>query len=125
MHVELYFFFYTCIGATERKEIILNAGIGENQKVVNVDGNSSYVIIVQNVLPSVSAMLFQAHSHIYNMTISESEEASVHNSITGRNIGLVYRLHTWESEAHMWLMNKMQKKLSVFIIISDLDSYGK
>lgn len=110
-------------GVIGKNEISFNIGAGENRRVININGNSSYVVSVRNIPPSVAAVLFQVHSHGYNMTLSEAEEESIHYSITGRNIGMIYRLHTWESEAHMWLINRVQQKLSALIIISDLDSY--
>lgn len=69
-------------------------------------------------------MLFEAHSHIEDIILSEAEEPCLHSSVTGRNIGMVYQLQLWETEAHMWLLNKIQKNISVLISIYALDSYG-
>lgn len=87
-------------------------------------GNSTTAIIVHNISPTVSAILFEVHSHVHNVILSELETEHLHHSVSGRNIGMVYRLHTWESEARMWLINKVEKQLPVLIIISSFDSYG-
>ncbi|GBL89211.1 Transmembrane 7 superfamily member 3 [Araneus ventricosus] len=95
-----------------------------NRKRYTLNRNSSLVINIIDVPTSISAIICQAHAQTENLTLSEQPKVFVHNSITGKNIGLVIKLRNFESERQVWLSNLNQEDVPVLIVITALDSFG-
>ncbi|GIY60213.1 transmembrane 7 superfamily member 3 [Caerostris darwini] len=105
------------------ESITVNLKTGGNNKAVSLHKNSTYIINVIDIPINVAVIICQAHAQAENLTLSEQPVASIHNSISGKNIGFAIKLHNSESVKQIRLSNFNQEDVSVLIIITILDSF--
>ncbi|XP_055927084.1 transmembrane 7 superfamily member 3-like [Argiope bruennichi] len=118
-------FFSVSPGLTRSEDsITLSLKPNGNKKLYTLPKNRTLVINIVDVPINISAITCQVHAHTENLTLSEQPKAFVHNSITGKNIGLVVKLHDSEYEKQIWLSNLNQEDVPVLIVITALDSFG-
>ncbi|PRD30608.1 UNVERIFIED_CONTAM: Transmembrane 7 superfamily member 3 [Trichonephila clavipes] len=107
-----------------QENITLSLKTDGNSKIVTIPQNSTGIIHVVDIPVNVAVLIYQAHSHTENLTMSEQPKALIHNSATGRNIGLAVKLHNTASENQVWLSNFNQQNVHALIVLTTLDSFG-
>ncbi|KAG8198030.1 hypothetical protein JTE90_001868 [Oedothorax gibbosus] len=107
-----------------QESIIFNLRTNETTKILTMLGNTTYVINSVNVPVRASVLIFQAHSQMEELTMSEQPEALIHSKVTGKNIGLAVKLQSFESTKSVWLTNKSERKISALLSITTMDPMG-
>lgn len=107
-----------------QENISLNLKTDGNRKIITIPPNSSCIVQAADIPMNVAVLIYQAHSHTENLSMSEQPKALVHNSVTGRNIGLAIKLHSTDSENQVWVSNFNQEKVRALIVLTTLDSFG-
>ncbi|CAL1281063.1 unnamed protein product [Larinioides sclopetarius] len=124
LFVSIYLLCFSSGLSGSEDSITLSLKTDGNRTRYTLHRNSSLVINIINVPTSISAVTCQVHTQTGNLTLSEQPRVFFHNSITGKNIGLVIKLHNSESEKQVWLSNLNQEDVPVLIVITALDSFG-
>nr|CAD7201974.1 unnamed protein product [Timema douglasi] len=76
---------------------------------------STVQIDILDILPNAGFVLFQAHSHIYNITLSYSLVLTPHTYVNGTNLGLVGMMDSSSRSATFFLRNSNTFEVPVLI----------
>nr|CAD7264592.1 unnamed protein product [Timema shepardi] len=76
---------------------------------------STVQIDILDILPNAGFVLFQAHSHIYNITLSYSVVLTPHTYVNGTNLGLVGMMDSSSRSATFFLRNSNTFDVPVLI----------
>nr|CAD7567974.1 unnamed protein product [Timema californicum] len=76
---------------------------------------STVQIDILDILPNAGFVLFQAHSHIYNITLSYSLVLTPHTYVNGTNLGLVGMMDSSSGSATFFLRNSNTFEVPVLI----------